>query len=507
MKKFLSVIIAIVMTLSIAVPAFAAGNETTYKITITNSVEGHTVEGHTYEAYQIFSGDLHGQILSNIKWGNGQTNHPTGEDATEAAEVLKDEADAENLANSLTLGTAAGESTFDAEKKVYVIDNLAPGYYLIKDKDDSLSADKDEAYTKFIVKIVGDATAKPKSAQPTVDKQVLDEETDAEPGSKDGWGETADHAINESFKYKLIANLPNNKDFDAYTAYKLVFHDSMSEGITFENIESVKVTDINGNETIIEGYTCTATAGMRGGSWTLTIADLKTIISNIKGSSVEVIYNAHLNENAKLSAKGENENRVSLEYSNNPYADGTGKTAEDIVWVFSFTMDNTKIDGDTKRPLAGAGFRLYDEKDNEIALIFDEEKKAYRPVDPSTDEAGEEMISANDTGKFDVIGLDAGKYTLKETTVPGGYNKCNDVEIEIIGYHTEDPNNTSTASCVITKYQNGTSTGTFTIENNQGAVLPETGGIGTVIFYVIGGVLVACAVVLIITRKRMSAEK
>lgn len=499
-KKFLSVLIAIVLTLSITIPAFAA--ETTYSITIENPVEGHT-----YEAYQIFKGDLHGQVLSNIKWGNGQTNHPENEDATEAADALKVEADAEKLANELTLGTAAGESTFNAADGKYVIDGLAPGYYLIKDKDNSLSADKDDAYTKFIVKIVGNATAKPKSAQPTVDKQVLDETGDAEPGSKDGWGETADHNINESFKYKLVANIPNDKDLDAYKTYKLVFHDTMSAGITFESIESVKVTDINGNVTNIDSYTCTATAGQKGGSWTLTIADLVAIISNIKGASVEVIYNAHLNENAKLSAKGENENRVSLEYSNNPYADGTGKTAEDIVWVFTFTLDNTKIDGDTNLPLAGAGFRLYDAKGDEVALIYDSEKKVYRSINAAAGEAGEEMFSAEGTGQFNIIGLDAGTYTLKETTVPGGYNKCNDIEIVIEGYHTEDPNNRSTASCVITKYQNGESTNTITIINNQGSVLPETGGIGTVIFYVIGGVLVAAAVILIITRRRMVAEK
>lgn len=501
-KKLLSLIIAMVMTLGLAVPAFAADTETTYKITISNPVEGHT-----YEAYQIFSGDLHGQILSNVKWANGQTNHTVGEDATETAETLKVDADAEALANELTLGTAAGTSTFDSENGKYVINNLAPGYYLIKDKDDSLPADKNDAYTKFIVKIVGDAEANPKSAMPTVDKQVLDEIDDAEPGSRDGWGETADHAINEVFQYKLIANIPNNKDLDAYKTYKLVFHDTMSNGITFDAIKSVKVTDINGNETTIEGYTCTATSGMQGGSWTLTIADLVAVISNIKGAQVEVIYDAHLNEAAEISVSGKNENRVSLEYSNNPYADGTGKTAEDIVWVFTFTMDNKKIDGGTKQPLAGAGFRLYDAKGAEIALIYDESISAYRPVKPNTDEKGEEMFSAESTGKFDIKGLDAGQYTLKETTVPGGYNKCNDMEIKIEGYHTEDTNNSSSASCVTTKYMNGDAVNEFLIANNQGAVLPETGGMGTVIFYVIGGVLVAAAVVLIITRKRMSTEK
>ncbi len=515
-KKFLSVFIAIVMTLSLAIPAFAADS---YKITIENSVEGHT-----YEAYQIFTGDLHGTVLSNIKWGNGQTNHKVGDDATAVAETLNAEADVEEFAKTLTLGTPEGTSKYVKDEanptaSTYVIENLTPGYYLIKDADNSLTGNIDDAYTKFIVKIVGDATAKPKSAMPTVDKQVRDEyeDRDYDSNSPEGWGETADHAIYESFQYKLIANLPNDKNLEAYKKYKLVFHDTMSGAITFENIESVIVYDANNNPTPLNeaSYACTAVTDKAGGEWTLTIADLVALISNIKDARVEVIYNAHLNETADLSANAVNDNRVYLEYSNNPNAGGEndmGKTSEDIVWVFTFTMDNAKIDGDTKAPLGGAGFELHDAAtDAKIGLIFDETLNAYRPLKPAkegeTPETAEEMFSAEGTGLFNIVGLDAGKYTLKETTVPGGYNKCNDISIEIKAIHTENPRDTSTASCVITKLQDGTSTNTFTIENNQGATLPETGGMGTVIFYVVGGLLVAAAVVLIITRKRMSTEK
>lgn len=506
MKKVLSVIIAVVMALSVAIPAFAADG---YKITIENSVEGHT-----YEAYQIFKGDLHGTVLSNVKWAEGQTTYPVDSDATEIAETLTVEADAEKLSQELTLGTVAGSTSTLTDGK-YVIDGLAPGYYIIKDADNSLD-DKNDAYTKFIVKIVGDVTATPKSVMPTVDKQVLDEVADAEEGATNGWGETADHAINESYQYKLIANLPNNADLNAYKKYKLVFHDEMSGAVTFENIESVTVYDANGNATPLNqaSYTCTATEGKAGGEWSLTIADLVALISNIKGARVEVIYNAHLNETADISANGNNFNTVQLEYSNNPNVGGegdTGKTEKDTVWVFTFTMDNKKIDGDTDAPLGGAGFRLYNTAtDEEIGLIYDGTLKAYRPLkqakEGETPEEAQEMFSAEGTGLFNIVGLDAGKYTLKETTVPGGYNKCNDISVEIKAIHTEDPQK-DTASCVITKLQDGTVASVNTIANNQGATLPETGGMGTVIFYVAGGVLVAAAVVLIITRRRMATEK
>ncbi len=508
MKKLLSVIITIAMTLCLAVPAFAAE---TYSITIENPVDGHT-----YEAYQIFKGDLFGRVLSNVVWGSGQDTHTVGSEAKDAAAALKTEADAEKLSQELHLTTPAGSTNELTPDGTYVITGLEPGYYLIKDADNSL-ADKDDAYTKFIVKIVGNATAKPKSSKPTVDKQVLDEIEDADTMAKDGWGETADHAINEVFQYKLIANLPNEKNLEAYKQYKLVFHDTMTAGITFDSIESVTVTDASGHSTTINkkddtnvnGYECSAAAGDAGKSWTLTIADLLKVIDNIRGAKVEVIYNSHLNENAEISSEGQNLNKVYLEYSNNPNVNGegnTGKTPEDVVWVFTLIMDNTKIDGGTKAPLAGAGFRLYYAgTDNEIKLIYDNDKNAYRPI--ADGESGQEIFSAEGTGKFDIIGIDAGTYTLKETTVPGGYNKCNDVEIKLEAVHSDSPIDPNKASCTITKYQNGEATNTFTIENNKGAELPETGGMGTVIFYVVGGILVAGAVIVLITRRRMAAEK
>ncbi len=536
-KKFLSLLIAIVLTLSITIPAFAEGttaeNTKTYSITIRNNTAGHT-----YEAYQIFSGDIHGKVLSNVVWASGQTTHNVGDDATEAAEALKTEADTEALINGLTLGTPAeSTSTLNADG-TYVISGLAPGYYLIKDKDNSLidqATDKDgnpvtdkdgnpvyipryDAYTDFIVKIVGDATANPKSAKPTLDKQILDEENDADQLAVDGWGETADHALNESFKNKLIANIPNTTDLNGYSAYKLEFHDQMSEGITFESIESVKVTAADGTVTDIvkkddanpNGYECDATPNQPGDSWILTIADLMKIIDDIKGAKVEIIYTAHMNNDAQLGGEVGNVNKAYLVYSNNPNNTADmGKTADDWTWAYTITVDNKKIDGDTGEALAGAGFRLYskaeDGTETEVALVYDAAKDAYRPV--AAGETGEELKSAALTGNFNVVGIDSGEYILKETTVPGGYNKCKDINITITATHAELQTNPYMSSCIITRTQEGVNTPGIVVENNKGAVLPETGGMGTVIFYVAGGVLVAAAVVLIITRKRMSVEK
>lgn len=507
-KKWLALALAMVMVLAMAVSAVAEGETpTTYSITINNSAEGHT-----YEAYQIFTGDLSEGILSNIVWGSGisEAGKTALGDAAAKAETLKMEADAKAFAKEVApyLATVAGSASTVTEGK-YVISGLAAGYYLVKDQDGSLTG-KDDAYTSYILQVLGNESISPKSAKPTVDKQVHDETADAETGATDGWGESADHSINETFQFKLIANLPADTDFAAYKTYKVVFTDTMSAGVTFESIESVTV---DGVTLAVGQYTADATAGQAGGSWKLTITDIKSIsgVDLTDGANIVVIYNAHLNESAQVnheSGNTTNQNKVYLEYSNNPNASGEGdsgslgKTPEDIVWVFTYEVDNTKVDAtdsENKTPLAGAGFRLYDSTGTaEIGLIYDSTISAYRPV--KSGETAVEMTSADSTGVFNIKGLDAGTYVLKETTVPAGYNKCADTTIVIKATHGE---NTDGASATTTLSSD--SNVTNTIENKKGSTLPETGGMGTTVLYVGGGALVLLAVVLLIAKRRAKA--
>lgn len=509
-KKLASMMLALVMALTMTLSLVSADG--TYTITINNKVTGHT-----YEAYQIFTGDLSNGVLSNIVWGSGVTS-----DGQTALQNKYDDAEiksAAGVAEALTndnavqfakdaagyLTTTKAVSTYSEADKKYTIDGLAAGYYLVKDQNDSL-AGKDDAYTSYILKVVGNTNVTPKSAKPTVDKQVHDETADAEAGATDGWGESADHAINESFQFKLIANLPADTDFNAYEKYKVVFNDTMSDGVTFESIASVTV---DGVTLTSEQYTTTATTGKAGGSWTLEITDIKSIsgVNLTDGADIVVIYNAHLNEKAQVnheSGNTTNQNKVYLEYSNNPNASGEGelgKTPEDIVWVFTYEVDNTKVnatDSENKKPLAGAGFRLYDSTGNtEIGLIYDGTLSAYRPV--KNGETAEEMTSAESTGVFNIKGLDAGTYILKETTVPAGYNKCADTTVDITATHVEAADGAS-ATTTLSSDSNVTNT----IENKQGSTLPETGGMGTTIFYVVGAILVLGAGILLITRRRMN---
>ncbi len=531
-QKVFAMAVSMLMALVLMVPVFAEG--TTYTITINNDKSGHT-----YQAYQVFDGDLSNDgVLSNIDWGTGvneeelltalKADNTIGSyfeksnTAAEVAEVLslatKDgetvfsfnsemiDAFAEVVGNHL--GSSSGSATSPVEGK-YTISNLDAGYYFVKD---AAAVSGQDAQTKFILEVTSDETVTPKSATPTVDKQVHDEMADAEEGAIDGWGETADHAINESFQFKLIATLPDDTDLNAYDYYYVNFVDTWSVGVTFESIASVTV---NNTTLSPEQYTITSDSPASGTSMNISINDIVPYLgtgNDLAGSTVTVIYNAHLNENAAVneaSGSTTNKNTVKLEFSNNPYWNGTGtpdkgETPEDTVWVFTYQVNNTKVDASNgNAPLAGAGFKLYSDSEcnNEISLTYDISKSAYRPV--KGEEKGEEMVSAETTGIFNIVGLDAGTYYLKETTVPDGYNEMspNPLTVTISATHVETTGETAS----VTLAQESTMQNN--IENKKGSTLPSTGGMGTTVIYTAGVIMVVVAGVLLVVKKRMSSGK
>lgn len=521
-RRFASLATAAILAACAVVPAtMSALPVSAADITITGISE---TQAHTFEVYQIFTADIAedvngAQVLSNVKWGSGITSY-NGTAVT--AGTVVDEAvlnsiaggDARDVASKCTLSDTKACDDVTSAGETAKITGLADGYYIVKDVTDLSS--KDDANSAYIVQVAGDTTVAIKNAKPTVDKQVLDETGDAEDGANEGWGESADHAINEQFQFKLTATVPKNDDLKAYKSYQLQFEDSMSAGVTFEDIKSVIVKSGNAEKALTAAdYTETATAtdDKAGLSWTLKIDDLKTklpenVVLGENEIQVEVVYNAHLNENAvvsktsndKIEAKDINNNKVDLVYSNNPDSTGkgdkdTGKTPEDYVYVFTYGVDNTKYKNavDEKNALKDAGFKLYDEAGTtEIKLAYDDTKKVYYPTTAGT---GAEMKSAAD-GKFNIIGLDAGKYVLKETSTPAGYNTCAPINIVISAAHEE--NTDSSVKLDLT----GSTNMTNAVINKSGSSLPSTGGIGTTIFYVAGGVLVVGAGVLLITKKR-----
>ena len=516
MNKVLKGLVAVVSTAAMAIAGFAGAASATaaedYSITIMPAKAGHV-----YEAYQVFTGNLNADtgVLGNVAWGTGiNQNKLSGEGASslikdktavEVSEALAQKGD--NSADAKAYAKAFGgvlstthkdSGTFDAANKAYTISGLAAGYYLIQDKAGLVTGD--DSYTSFILKVTRtNTTVTPKSTTPTVDKKVQDEVSDKDKNADDnGWGDTADHGINESFKFKLNATIPESADLADYTKYEVKFTDTMSKGVTFESLDSVKVKgeDASGADKtwkVAENQYVKADSTTGNQSWTLTISNVIAACDGInitEGFSVEVVYKAHLNEKATVTTSNgstDNANAVYLEYSNNPNAEGLGKTSEKKVYVYTFGITNKKVaDRENGTPLKDAGFKLYTDTncEHEYALIWDNTLKAYRPV--KTGETGVEMKS-NAEGQFPIEGLDAGIYYLKETTTPAGYTTAAMQTVKISATHEVTDNGTPNVTL------SSDSTMNNVIVDKSGSSLPSTGGMGTTILYAAGAAIVLVA--------------
>lgn len=556
-KKLFAMLLALIMAVALAVPAFAAGE--TYTITINNEKTGHT-----YEAYQVFSGDLSGNVLSNIQWGTGVNGEAllaelkdgdafenAFDDCTTAAQVAEVlagfESNSANLDAFATvvgkhLGTVTGTSTPGTGK--YTICPLPAGYYFVKDKDDSLTGEDPDAYTKFILELVQNTTVDPKSDVPSVEKKVQeDDKYNQNGGYGQGYNDVADWNIGDTVPFKLIGTIP---EMDGYDTYKYIFHDTLSSGLDL-NTDSVKVYVADSKDadlssltplTAGEDYTLNTSPAESHCSFEVSFSDLKSVEEAVSGKYIIVAYTATLNKNAEIGLDG-NPNEVYLEFSNNPAQSGDGdhdtdETPKDEVIVFTYELDTTKVDGaQTETKLPDAQFVLLNSAGTKVAKIDANNKFdgwvdlpegtgtdgtiTYEDWTTYNDNATNKVIlTSGEDGLFKVIGLDDGTYKLREIKAPNGYNLLsNDVEVVITATTSNGQDWTSgTASEALTKLevtadkQPGTGNvnsgiADITIGNNQGATLPETGGMGTTIFYIVGGILVVGAGVLLITKKRM----
>lgn len=571
-RKLLALLLALLLTFALTVPALAVEGDTTgeaqpqadttYTITINNNKDGHI-----YEAYQVFAGDLADGILSNIQWGTGvdggallsalKIDDTIGSDfaeCTTAADVAKVLAGFESNSANLDAfaaivgenlsSTATGTST-DAGN-TYTISNLPAGYYFVKDKDNSLTGETPDAYTKFMLELVQNTTVTPKSDVPSVEKKVQeDDKYNQDGGYGQGYNDVADWNIGDPVPFKLIGTIP---EMDGYDTYKYIFHDTLSNGLTLDE-SSVKVyvadsknADLSGLTPLTAGEDYTLNTSPDGShcSFEVSFSNLKSVEEAVSGKYIIVAYTATLNENAEIGLDG-NPNEVYLEFSNNPAHSSEGdnetdETPKDEVIVFTYELDGTKVDGaQTDTKLKDAQFVLFNEKGDKVAKIDAENKfDGWVELPEGTGENGaityEDWTTYNETNKviltsgedglFKVVGLDDGTYKLREIKAPDGYNLLpDDVEVEIAATTKNGQEWTSgTASEALTELavtadtKPGTgdkSTGVagITIGNNKGATLPETGGMGTTIFYIVGGLLVVGAGVLLVTRRRMNGER
>ena len=499
-KHFMAFFLSLLMAVSMGLTAFAEDEASgPYKLTLNG-----TAAGHTYEAYQIFSGDLSTnakgkKVLSNVAWGKSVTYTATATEEKSAADVAKELGDGEmtiaDLADKLTLTTPA--KTVESAEGSTVIDELAAGYYLVKDKDGTQNG-KSDAYTEFIVQVVGDTVADVKSDVPTVVKKVKD--TNDSTGKTTNWQDSADYDIGDDVPYQITGTMPKN--IADYTSYKYVFTDTMSKGLTYTP-HTAKIMIGDKDVTSFFEETVTPNTDDVPTTVTWTCNDLKGIkgVTLDEKTKVVVTYTAKLNEKAVIGSAG-NPNTVNLTYSNNPNKGGeedTGKTPDDKNIVFTYKVVVNKKD-EKNEDLPGAEFTLSKVNADKTSTI----------VKTFTLTGNKE----NDPTTFTATGLDDGTYVLKETKTPEGYNTIADQYFTITATHDETADNpgltslsgdklTSSAQTTIT-FTAAKDAGSLTTDvvNKKGSTLPSTGGIGTTIFYAAGGALVVLAGVMIAARKK-----
>ena len=533
MKKLLSIIISLAIILSISTTAFAA--DTT--VTIADS------EGRTYVGYQLLN------LTTSLKSGEHHTAHDGNHTAdcynyaytvnAKYREILQKET-LDNGRNELWVtsgkpATAAGVTDAqiieylsyqtsdngdvymtmrqvadrlyreiktqnieaDAKNLTGNNDAIEQGYWIFAD---TTNLTGNEANSLVMVNTAGQSsiTIKPKTALPTVEKKVKDIEDSEDDSIADNpWHDSADHDIGDTVPFKLTATLPSNAQY--YQSYTLTFHDTLSAGLTFDKA-SVKVymydtkhkadvdTDLNDfAKDVTDSFVVTNESLADGCTFEVVCEDLFTIEGVTKDTAFVVYYTAKLNDTAVIGGEG-NPNEVYLEFSNNPYGDGTGKTESDKVVVYTYKLVINKIDSHG-HALEGAGFTLYKKDVNGTYNVLGAELK------------GDGMTT------FTWTGLDDGDYKLVESTVPSGYNKMSDIIFSISAVHSEnagEPKLISLDGGVIGTGDVAVGTIEKDIVNHTGTILPETGAQGTFWLICGGSLLAIVAVVFMITRKKMS---
>ncbi len=497
MKKLASVLLALVMALAMTCTAFA---DTTYTISLSTASSGYA-----YNVYQIFKGDYDADsnTLSNIEFGTALSETDQAIVLAYYATALATDADEDGVADyessAAGLAAALADGVIDAEAFAKYIASFtltlygtlddtntsisaAAGYYLIVNT--TIPDDGTVGYSDYILEVVDNLTISPKNnSVPTFDKTVGDEADDDEA--------TEDYAVGDDVEFTLTATLPDS--YSSYTTYALTFHDTLSSGLKFDE-ESVVVKV--GDTVVASGYTLVTEGLTDDCSFEVRIADTNVLYDS-EGSLIEVsadsvitvTYTAELTTDATTTYQT---NTAYLEYSNDPNSTSTGETETDTTYVINFTVTVDKVD-EENNALTGAAFALYttDASGNYTVLV-------------------KEFTVDDTTTSFSFDGLAIGDYMLVETTTPAGYNTIDPIYFTIDGEATESTTGVTITSSVSSDDAtfSGTNTTSFstTVINESGSTLPSTGGIGTTIFYIVGGVMVLGAAVLLITRRRMSTR-
>ena len=516
MKKLFAVLVAMALVLTVVGTTFALAAEGDDKgtITITNAYPGseykvykmldftpsneagdkgiYTIEAGwedffaTAPATNYFVLETNGGQVTVVPV-EGLTDETLSQDVAKAALNYAIDNDIEAIATQTAPAAAENE-----ERSTVTFADLDLGYYAV---------DTSAGTMVGLLRATNNKTAAEKNEMPKIEKYVQE---DKEMNNADeGWGKVNDANIGQVVNYKSTITV-------GHEAVNYIMHDTMEAGLTFD-AESVRVEDKNGtvdpsNYEVIEGG-IVKNGQADGHTFDIVFKD-SYIATLVKDDTITVYYSATLNEDATIGPDDGNDNEVYLTAGEK----NEWETKKDKTSTYTWLMDVLK-DNESNEPLPNATFRLLDtskvdpdnNKDGVVYFVKTADTilddgtavPTYMVVNQGTENAVD-TITTDETGKFYIVGLDEGSYKLDETAAPAGYNKlANPIDVVITSSYDDD--------ALTAKYFIGDSDpATIEVENKSGGLLPETGGIGTIIFYVVGGLLMLAAFVFLVAKKRMA---
>jgi fimbrial isopeptide formation D2 family protein/LPXTG-motif cell wall-anchored protein len=559
MKKLIALVLALAMVATLGL-AFAANQSS---ITINNAVSGHT-----YTAYQIFAGDYSNGTLSNITWGNGisdtgKTALETAYNVTGAVAVAgaigTTDAAARTFAEHIGENTSTGH-TGSLSGTTYTISDLPDGYYMIVDTYTPSSGEENVVYSRYMVQKAGEAVVNNKADKPTVEKKIVAGEDLVEANTAN-IGDTVNYKITSA-----VPDMTGYKEYYMTFSDTLSKGLTYTAGSLIVKIGGTAVDEWTEGEKTDKEYSKTigAYSSTTGTSITVNLFDLVSR-HYAQGAAIEITYSATVNDNAVVGNTG-NPNTVDLTYSNNPQDSGngtpddgtdgvTGITPDQVVKTYVTQLDLFKKNG-SGTALEGAVFNVqgteinkviitgthfvedadgtwylltdntYTEKvpteatkssyanltGGELPVTVKYAKQAYGTASVTeTKDVNFQVISGSD-GHIVLTGLKEGTYTFTEVQAPAGYNKLASSFTVTISSNISTDGVTAGAVAFdwsatgsgVTVSEESNGTFSFDVLNQSGTELPSTGGIGTTIFYILGGLLVIGAAVILVARRKAS---
>lgn len=533
MKKVFAAAAAIATVFGLAATTVATANAAD-GATLTVSTADAKFVGKTVNAYKMFSATVGGEgankavsytltdtwkpffMDSTASGLNGATDANVNDKANEyVSELAGDnlvafatkasnwaQTQAKNITADKTATVSAGATNGNYTATFTGLDY---GYYVVAVPGATL-ANTSGQYATLVSVDSTNVNANIKGSLPTVDKKVQVNGNGAD---------TADAKIGDTLTFTLTSTIP---DMSAYDTYTFNFKDTLSKGLTYGDITSVTVEGVDAPLVKDTDYTVTTTPAAAGNTLlTVGMTDFKNKQQTNAGKKITVTYTATLNENAVVGGAG-NVNSATIQYSNDPSSTGTGESEPDKVRVFTYGFTVDKYTGDNYNDaatrLAGAEFTLTAKGDTSAIKFMQvnagsaTEDAVYRVAKAGETAGTTTTITTPANGKVVFQGLKNGEYTLTETKAPAGYNKlASAIGVKVNG--SNDGTDTTNATVNITynndnndtTYDQTVSNGVIPVQNKSGAILPGTGGMGTIAFTVIGVLVIALGVAWTLKRK------